>query len=63
MAPPAGAWTELQLPWSAFVPTWRGRPVPGAPAIRPEALRQLGLVIGEGQAGPFALGLRSIVLP
>ena len=62
LAPPAGVWTVLQLPWTAFEPTWRGRPVPDAPALRPEALRQLGLLIGDRQAGPFALGLRSIIL-
>ena len=62
LAPSPGAWTLLHLPWSAFAPTWRGRPVPGAPAFRPAALRQLGLLIGERQAGPFALGVRSIQL-
>lgn len=62
MAPRPGAWTLLHLPWSAFAPSWRGRPVLGAPAFRPEALRQLGLLIGERQAGPFALGVRSIQL-
>ena len=38
------------------------RPVDGRSAVRPESVRQLGLVIGDGQAGVFALALRSIAL-
>jgi hypothetical protein len=30
--------------------------------LRPEGLRQLGLTIGDRQAGAFALALRSISL-
>lgn len=60
--PVPGAWTLLRLPLASFVPTWRGRPVDGASALRPEGLRQLGLAIGDRQAGAFALALRSISL-
>jgi len=60
--PVRGEWTVLRLPLASFVPTWRGRPVDGASALRPESLRQLGLVIGDRQAGPFALAVRSIAL-
>jgi NADH dehydrogenase [ubiquinone] 1 alpha subcomplex assembly factor 1 len=60
--PPPGQWTLLRLPLASFAPTWRGRPVDGAPALRPERLRQLGLTIGDRQAGTFALALRSIAL-
>ena len=62
MKPVPGVWTVMRLPWASFLPTWRGRPVEGAPAFRPEDLRQLGLLIGDRQAGPFALALRSIAL-
>jgi len=55
-------WTLLRLPLASFVPTWRGRPVDGVSALRPESLRQLGLAIGDRQAGTFALALRSIAL-
>lgn len=60
--PAPGAWSVLRLPLRSFAPTWRGRPVDGAPVCRPDRLRQLGLTIGERQAGPFALALRLIVL-
>jgi NADH dehydrogenase [ubiquinone] 1 alpha subcomplex assembly factor 1 len=61
-APVAGEWTVLHLQLASFKPTWRGRPLEGGSAVRPERLRQLGLVIGDRQAGAFALGLRSIAL-
>ena len=60
--PPPGAWTVVQLALAEFVPTWRGRPVEGAAACQPARLCQVGLVIGDRQAGRFALGLRSIAL-
>jgi len=60
--PVPGQWTLLRLPLVSFVPTWRGRPVDGASALRPQRLRQLGLAIGDRQAGTFALALRSIAL-
>lgn len=60
--PAAGEWTVLRLPLASFVPTWRGRPVESVAALRPEGLRQLGLVIADRQAGTFALALRSIAL-
>jgi NADH dehydrogenase [ubiquinone] 1 alpha subcomplex assembly factor 1 len=62
LEPVSGEWTVLRLPLASFKPTWRGRPIDGGSAIRPEGLRQLGLVIGDRQAGGFALGLRSIAL-
>ena len=60
--PPSGEWTVLRLPLASFSPTRRGRPVDGTPELRPEGLRQLGLAIGDRQAGAFALALRSIGL-
>jgi len=57
---PAGAWTLVRLPVSAFRPSFRGRSVPGAPPLDPARVRQIGLMIADRQAGPFALALRSI---
>jgi NADH dehydrogenase [ubiquinone] 1 alpha subcomplex assembly factor 1 len=62
VAPVAGEWTVLHLPLASFVPTWRGRPVGGVSAFQPGRLRQLGLTIGDHQAGAFALALRAIAL-
>jgi hypothetical protein len=60
LLPPADAWTTLRLPVAAFVPTFRGRRVPGAPPLDPSRVRQVGLMIAEPQVGPFALALRSL---
>ncbi len=57
---PAGGWALVRLPLAAFRPTFRGRTVPGAPALDPARVRQIGLVIADRQAGPFALALRSL---
>ena len=50
-----GQWIERELPFSAFKPVFRGRSVPGAPALEPGAIRQIGLMIADKQSGPFAL--------
>ena len=57
---PEGPWTLVRLPLSGFLPTFRGRSVPGAPPLDPARVRQIGLMIADGQAGTFALALRSI---
>lgn len=57
---PAGPWTVVRLLLGDFEPTFRGRRVPGAPPLDAARVRQFGLVIADGQAGPFALHLRSI---
>jgi hypothetical protein len=56
----ASQWQITNLPVSAFVPRLRGRAVPDAPAFAPDAVCQVGLMIADKQAGPFALALRSI---
>lgn len=55
-----GTWQHLQIPLSAFRPSFRGREVPGAPTLDPARIRQLGLMIADRQAGPFALAVRRI---
>ena len=58
--PPAGAWASVRLPLDEFVPTFRGRCVPGAPPLDPARLRQVGLLIADRQAGSVAMDVRSI---
>lgn len=58
--PQAGVWTEVALPLSAFAPSFRGRPVPGAAPLDPARVRQVGLMIADQQAGPFRLCIRRI---
>jgi hypothetical protein len=57
---PEGTWTLVRLPLSEFLPNFRGRRVPGAVPLNPARVRQVGLMIADGQAGAFALALRSI---
>ncbi len=55
-------WQTIRLPLAAFRASFRGRDVPGAPALDPARIRQVGLMIGARQAGPFALDVRRISL-
>jgi hypothetical protein len=55
-----GTWTLVRLPLSGFLPTFRGRRVPDALPLDRARVRQVGLMIADGQAGAFALALRSI---
>jgi hypothetical protein len=59
---PAQQWTLLRLPLSTFLPSFRGRRLPGVAPLDPASLRQIGLMIADRQAGPFALAVRSIGL-
>lgn len=59
---PGATWQTLHIPLSAFRATFRGREVPGAPALDPARIRQVGLMIAERQAGAFALEVRRIGL-
>lgn len=61
-APEGHDWQTLSLPISAFRANFRGREVPGAPALDPARIRQVGLMIAARQVGPFALDVRQIVL-
>ncbi len=60
--PDPDRWQTLQVPLASFRPTFRGTEVPGAPALDPGRIRQVGLMIADRQAGPFALAIRRISL-
>lgn len=57
---PAGDWTDVSLPLAGFAPVFRGRPVPDAPPLAADAVRVLGFVIADRQAGPFKLEVKRI---
>jgi NADH dehydrogenase [ubiquinone] 1 alpha subcomplex assembly factor 1 len=61
-APDIRRWQTISLPISSFRASFRGRDVPGAPALDPARIRQVGLMIAARQAGPFALDIRRIGL-
>ncbi|MCZ8130025.1 MAG: CIA30 family protein [Steroidobacteraceae bacterium] len=58
----AGEWQEVVLPVHSFVPSFRGRRVPGAPPLDPAGIRTFGLMISEKQAGPFRLELARLAV-
>ena len=60
--PDPDRWQSLRIPLAEFRPTFRGREVPGARPLTPARVRQVGLMIAERQAGPFALAIRRISL-
>lgn len=60
--PPAGEWALLRLPLASFAATWRGRPVTAPETLAAAQIRQVGLLIADGQAGPFRLEVRAIAL-
>ncbi len=60
--PDSDDWQTIRLPLAAFRASFRGRDVPGAPALDPARIRQVGLMIAARQAGAFALDIRRIGL-
>jgi hypothetical protein len=61
-APTGDDWQTLSVPIAALRARFRGREVPGAPALDPARIRQVGLLIADRQAGPFTLDIRRISL-
>jgi monofunctional biosynthetic peptidoglycan transglycosylase len=56
----SGQWEEVRLPWSAFEPRFRGRPVRDAPPLDPARIASFGLLISDRQSGPFRLEVERI---
>ena len=48
-------WTEIKLPFSSFLPTFRGRILKNVPPLQQEKIRQIGFMISEKQEGSFSL--------
>lgn len=61
-APNGDDWQTIRLPLTAFRASFRGRDVPGAPALDSARIRQVGLLIAARQVGSFSLDIRSIGL-
>lgn len=59
ITPPAGEWVELALPFSDFVPVYRGRKVPDHPPLDPSRIATFGLLISR-QEGPFRIDIETI---
>ena len=50
-----GEWEEHRLPFTSFVPTFRGRVLADVPPINPANICSVGLLIADQQAGVFSL--------
>jgi monofunctional biosynthetic peptidoglycan transglycosylase len=48
-------WEEHRLPLKQFIPTFRGRTLPGEPPLDPAKIRSVGFLISDQQDGPFQL--------
>ena len=57
--PPAGEWTEISLPFTDFIPVYRGRVVRDHPPLDPSRIATFGLIISR-QEGPFRMDLQFI---
>jgi len=53
-------WMTVTADFKDFVPSFRGRRVPDAPALYPARIRQLGFLISDNQQGGFRLEVASI---
>ena len=53
-------WQTLTLPFDSFSASFRGRPVPGAPILHSEQIRQIGFLLADKQPGSFCLEIACI---
>lgn len=56
----ADQWISVHLPFTDFVPIFRGRVVPEAPVLKPERIRRIGFMIADKQEGSFCLEIEWI---
>lgn len=50
----ADQWTEVTIPFSTFVPSYRGYILPG-PVLELTSIRQIALLLADGNPGSFSL--------
>jgi NADH dehydrogenase [ubiquinone] 1 alpha subcomplex assembly factor 1 len=51
----AGKWETVEIPFSSFVPTFRGHTPVNAPPLNTAVICQLGFMIADKQEGPFRI--------
>ena len=54
-----GVWQEVIIPLDSFWPNWRGRRLDYRP-IEASKIREVGLMIYDGDDGPFAFDVKKI---
>ena len=57
----ASEWTEVRLPFDAFVPSFRGRTLKGPP-LDLSSITQMAFLLADGKPGEFALTVDWIAL-
>ena len=50
-----GAWQEVKIPFTDFVPTYHGRRLSDDKRIEPEEIKSVSFLIADKQKGPFRL--------
>jgi monofunctional biosynthetic peptidoglycan transglycosylase len=56
----ANEWMTIQLPFSDFIPVYRGRILDDVGPLSPELIQQLGFLIADKQKGKFHLEIKWI---
>ena len=51
----SGIWQNIYLPFSEFVPVYRGRILKDVESLAPDKIQQLGLLIADKQVGKFRI--------
>jgi len=59
-APEAKRWSQVKIPFSDFIPTFRGDPVSGEPPLDPSRIATFGFLISDRQEGEFRMEIRKI---
>jgi monofunctional biosynthetic peptidoglycan transglycosylase len=57
---PPDVWRRLLIPFSAFVPTFRGRVLGDGAPLDPGRIASIGFMISDRQEGPFSLSIARI---
>ena len=58
--PTTGEWLELDLPFGLFQLTWRGYVQSAQYAVNRNRLTHVGLIVADGDEGPFSLEIGEI---
>lgn len=55
-----GIWLDYTLPFSSFIPTFRGKILKSAEPLNTAKISSFGFMISEKQSGPFSLSIHSV---
>ena len=55
-----GKWKTIRIPFTSFVPTFRGQRLPERMRLQPGRMMSVGFIISDKQEGPFSLKIKSI---